>query len=122
MHDYVTNEVQLAWRYVMSWDLDTPNLPFKKPKQLEVLEEMTLDQREAMDPVEVKEHIHGIAASLAENCKKENEKNREWCQMIIHKALQQTGAALGGKFGATMVALSDEIAEDSIKEAFGEEI
>jgi len=41
----------------MSWEIDVPKLPFKKPIQIEELEKMEFHQREAMDQQEIKERL-----------------------------------------------------------------
>ena len=102
----------------MSWDLDTPNIPFKKPKLLANLEELAPSQREAMDPVEVKEHIRDVANSLAKAYKETKKGNYEGCVLIVNSALSETGSSLGGKMGTTMVALSGKAAEHACREFF----
>lgn len=93
-----------------SSELDVPSLPFKKPKNLIHLEQMARSQREAMDPYEVKEHIQEVAESLAEGYHKSVGGDYEGCVSVVARALSETGAAVGGRFGASMVGESERAA------------
>lgn len=102
----------------MSSEIDVPNLPFKKPVEVEELEEMGYDQREAMDYQEMSERINSIAYILAESCQKQGFSSRTECSAIIHSALTELGASFSGRFGAKMVALSESAAKEACKEVF----
>lgn len=102
-------------------EIDVPSLPFKKPVELEKLERMGFDQREAMDFVEMKQRIHGIAHNLAEAYKKNKGKSPESCLAITQSALSELGSSLGGKFGTKMVAMSEDAALKACEEVFEED-
>lgn len=105
----------------MSWDLDTPNLYFKKPRQITELENLSAQQREAMDPIEIGERVLAAANSLAEGYKKQSPKaDFEGCILVVSTALAETGGSLGGKMGATMVGISQKTAEQACRESFPE--
>lgn len=105
----------------MSWDLDTPNLYFEKPRQLTALENLTVEQREAMDPLELEERVLAAANSLAEGYKKQNpQADFEGCVLIVNTALSETGNCLGGQMGATMVGISQKTAENACRDSFPE--
>lgn len=99
----------------MTWnDIDTPELPFKKPRQLEELEKMGMDQREAMDPQEKKDRVRDTAYSLALSYQKysKNKGDYDGCVAIVHSALSTMGNSIDGKLGALMVGMSDEASQE----------
>lgn len=104
----------------MSWDLDTPNLYFKKPTQITEIESLSFAQREAMDQEEVKERVQAAANSLAEGYKQNGNGDFEGCVLIVNTALSETGGSLGGKMGATMVGISQKAAERACQQHFPE--
>lgn len=104
----------------MSWEMDVPRFPFQKPVLLEKLEQLGPDAREAMDGQEVKERIEEIANGLASSYHVAIEGDYESCCEIVSAALTETGAALGGKFGAVMVGTSDHSARSACRIVFPE--
>lgn len=106
----------------MGWDLDVPNLFFKKPKKLAELEKLSASQREAMDFVEIEERVRNVANSLAEAYQKQNASGDfDGCVSIVETALSETGGFLGGKMGARMVALSQKSAQNACRIYFPEQ-
>jgi hypothetical protein len=53
----------------MNWNLDIPQLPFKKPRQIEDLEQLSPAQRDAMDFQEIEERLDLAADSLVQSYK-----------------------------------------------------
>lgn len=105
----------------MEWDIDNPELPFKKPSELEEIEKIDSKQREAMDKVEMQNRINGAAVSIAEAYAENNGKDPEDCVAIIHSALTEMGGSLGGKFGAAMVGMAEKAAHFACQKVFPEE-
>jgi hypothetical protein len=105
----------------MSWELDTPQFPLKKSATLEKLEQLHPEQLNAMDRVEIDEHIEDIAYGFAKAYHKKKPHDFDTCLTIVSAALKETGGALGGKFGAIMVGTSQEVAEKVCKVVFDEE-
>lgn len=104
----------------MTSELDVPNLPFKKPLILEKLEQLGLEQREAMDPYEVQERIQESADGIAVSYREHGGQDYEGCVVMVSTALAQTGQALGGNMGAIMVGLSHRAARIACRETFPE--
>lgn len=102
----------------MSSDLDVPNLPFPKPRVLSRIEKFGPDQREAMDPVEMKEHTEDAAEALANAYSKHVGGDYNGCVAVVTQALSETGGSLSGDFGATMVAHSKNAARIACKAVF----
>jgi hypothetical protein len=103
-------------------DIDTPELPFKKPKMIEKLEKLGFDQREAMDGQEMKDRINEVAYILADTYqKKVGENDSEGCLLVIHSALSEMAHSLGGKFGALMAGMSEQAAQNACKKIFYKE-
>lgn len=104
----------------MSWpDNSNPQLPFKKPRQIEKIEEMTYDQREAMDGQERKDRISEAANVLAKTYqKKVKSADYEGCVLLTDSALKTLGYSLGGSFGANMVGMSKQASIESCKQTF----
>lgn len=106
----------------MSWDLDVPNLFFKKPKKLADLEQLSSSEREAMDFVEIEERVRDVANSLAEAYQKQNTNaDFDGCVSIVSTAISETGGSLGGKMGARMVALGNQSAQKACRIYFPQE-
>jgi hypothetical protein len=100
-------------------DIDTPELPFKKPKLIEKLEKLGFDQREAMDGQEMKDRINEVAYNLAETYQKKIGKNDfDGCLLVVNSALSEMAHSMGGKFGALMAGMSDKAAENACKAIF----
>lgn len=102
----------------MSSELDVPNLPFPKPRMLSKIEEFGPDQREAMDPVEMKERTEDAAEALAVSYHKHIGGDYNGCVGVVTQALTETGACLAGEFGATMIAHSSHAARAACKVIF----
>jgi hypothetical protein len=105
----------------MSWELDTPQVPFEKSLQLARLEQLEFHVREAMDRQEINERIEEAAYGLALAYHKDKKHDYTTCVAMIQQALSETGAALGGKFGAIMVGTSQKIAEKISKIEYNKE-
>lgn len=103
----------------MTWrDLDVPNLPFKKPEELEKIERLEKNQRESMVPYEREHFIQEAANSIANSYQKQHEEDSDGCKLLIENALREMGAFLGGDFGTHMVGISSEAAEKATKQAY----
>lgn len=103
-------------------DVDTPELPFKKTKLVEKLEQLGFDQREAMDGQEMKDRINEVAYNLAETYQKRVSKGDvEGCLLVVNSALSELAHSLGGKFGALMAGMSDRAAQNACKSLFTQE-
>jgi hypothetical protein len=105
----------------MSSELDVPNLPFPKPIQLERLEKIRREQWNAMDEVEVNEHVQEAADGMAYTYRKTGGNDYNMCISIIISALTEMGGALGGEAGAFMVGNSTEAAHQACRVAFPED-
>lgn len=107
----------------MSWNLDVPELPFKKPKMIEELESIDFDQREAMDPQERKDRVRETAYSLAKSYKNhiKDKGSFEGCVAITTEALSSLGNSLSGKLGTQMVGESERVAQDACRIVYPEE-
>jgi len=105
----------------MSWHPDVPNIPIKKPKELEKLEMMDRVWLDSLPPVEVQEKVDEIAHAIARDYKKQvKNADFETCQEIISVALRVTGSAIGGRVGQSMVASCDTAALKASQNAFPE--
>ena len=102
----------------MSFYPGTPKWPFKTPPQLEQIEEMTAEQRDAMDPVEKNDRIHSAAYGMAKAYKETKDANYDTCVLMVSQVLKTTGGAIGGHVGADMVGKSQEIAKSACREVF----
>lgn len=100
----------------MSLDQDIPNLYFEKPKKVTELLELSLEQREAMDLVEIEERVRDTADSLAEGYKNNNKNgDYEGCVEVVSTALKEIGGSLGGKMGARTVGIGDNCAHNACR-------
>lgn len=99
----------------MPWDLDNPDIPVKKPKEVTELETMGKTNRDSMPPREMDEKVEDAALAVAKSYKKLPGADYEGCIGVVTVALTVTGSALGGKFGAHMVSLSVSEAELACK-------
>lgn len=105
----------------MSWEFDIPSLPFKKPEEIEKLEQMDYDQREAMDTVEMKSRINGVALNIAVAYHKHNGNDPRTCIAIIQSALSELGNSLTGRFGTTMIGIRESASHLACKNIFPEQ-
>lgn len=94
----------------MAWNPDTPELDFKKPPTIIYLEELNDNTLNAMDFVEIDEHIQNAANEIAQAYHKAKGGNYEDCVLIVSMALSVTGNAIGGKVGGLLVARNEEAA------------
>jgi hypothetical protein len=103
----------------MGWHPDVPDLPIKKPKQIETLEKLDPRVREAMMAVEIEERIKEIAHAVAEAYTKSTKNPKyEVCLEIVSVALRVTGSSLGGRLGTAMIASSEHAAKIATDAAF----
>jgi len=100
---------------------DIPNLPFKKPKQIEDIETLDVKIREAMDTIEIENRVFGIAHNLADAYYKNNGRDPTTCIAIITTALEELGGFLSGRFGSHMISISEEAANEACKKVFPED-
>lgn len=107
----------------MRWHPDVPDLPIKKPKEIESLELMDRAVLDSMPPVEVKETVDQIAHAVARSYvdEKMDRATQDECLEVVSIALKVTGAAIGGQVGNAMVAESDTAAETACHLAFPDE-
>lgn len=103
-----------------SWHPDTPELDFKKPREIAYLERLDDQTLNAMDQVEVKEHIDTAAYETAKAYHDAKGGNYEDCVLVVSTALSVTGNSIGGKVGALLVARSDEAAKKASQMVFPE--
>jgi hypothetical protein len=105
----------------MSWHPDVPNIPIKKPKEIETLELMDRVSLDSMPPMEVQEKVDEIAHSVARDYKKQVKNGTfEGCLEIVSVALRVTGSAIGGNVGNAMIAECDTAALNACRIAFPE--
>ena len=100
----------------MTWHPDVPNIPIKKPKEIEVMDRTSLD---SLPPLAVKEKVDEIAHAVARDYKKQKKHpSFDECLEIISIALKVTGSAIGGRVGTAMIAACDSAALTAAKTAF----
>ena len=104
----------------MTWYPDTPELDFKKPPTIIYLEELNNNTLNAMDFVEIYDHIQTAANETAQAYHKAKGGNYEDCVLIVSMALSVTGNAIGGKVGGLLVARSEEAARKAAELVFPE--
>lgn len=103
----------------MPWHPDVPDLPIKKPKIIETLEQMDRSVLDSMPPVEVQEMVDAVASGVAEAYKEQYKKgNYEECVEFASIALSVTGSALGGQMGKAMIASSEHAAKNACSIVF----
>jgi hypothetical protein len=105
----------------MPWDLDNPEIPVNKPKEIRELEAMGQKNLESMPPREMDEKVEDAALAVARSYKKLPDADVEGCVAVVSVALNVTGSALGGKFGAHMLSYSETEAEHICRFIFEEE-
>ena len=105
----------------MTWDLDNPEIPVNKPKEIDELEAMGRVNRDSMPPREMDEKVEDSAEAVAKSCKKLPSCDYDQCVTIVSTALNVTGSSLGGAFGNHMLSLSDSMAEHACRHHFEEE-
>jgi hypothetical protein len=103
----------------MTWHPDVPNLPIKKPREIEELEQMDQAFLESLPGIEVQEKVEEIAHAVARDYKKQQKNgSASECEEIVSIALNVTGAAIGGQVGLAMIAASNSAASAASQEAF----
>jgi hypothetical protein len=103
----------------MSWPPDVPNIPIKKPKEIEVLELTDSAFLDSMPPLEVQEKIEEIAHATARDYKEQVKNGSfEECLEIVTIALEVTGSAIGGQVGRAMVAACNSAALNASRNMF----
>lgn len=95
----------------MAWYPDTPELDFKKPPTIIYLEELNNKTLNAMDSVEIEDHIQAAANETAQAYHQAKGGNYEDCLLVVSMALSVTGNAIGGKVGALLVAKCEDAAK-----------
>lgn len=107
----------------MLWHPDIPDIPLKKPKEIEKLELMDRAMLDSMPGVEVKETVDQIAHAVARTYVEERKEkaNPAECEEIVSIALRATGGAIGGQVGKAMIAEADKAAVAACRLAFPEE-
>lgn len=110
----------------MPWHPDIPDLPdlaLEKPHALERLEKLPPESLNAMTQVETEERIrdaaNGIVTAYSKN--RGSKANYEECVYLVSAALAQTGEALPGNVGKTLVGRSEIAAEEACKLIFPNE-
>lgn len=103
----------------MVWSPDVPNIPIKKPKEIERLELTDRSSLDSMPPLEVQEKVEEIAHAVARDYK-DQIKNGSFdeCLEIVSIALQATGSSIGGQVGTAMVATCHSAALTASRNAF----
>lgn len=101
------------------WHPDVPNLPIKKPKEIEELELMDRSYLDSMPKIEIQEKIEQIAHAVARDYKKQAKKGSfDECLEVVSIALKVTGSAIGGKLGTAMIAATDFASLIASRDAF----
>ena len=103
----------------MSWHPDVPDLPIKKPREIEHLELMDRASLDSMPPMEVDEKVDEIAHAVARDYKSQIENGSfDECAEIVSIALKTTGSAIGGHVGNAMIAARNSAALKASLDAF----
>lgn len=103
----------------MSWHPDVPNLPIKKPKEIETLEQMNRLTLDSMPPLEVEEKVNEIAHAVARDYKKQKKDGSfDECLEVVSVALRVTGSGIGGQVGQAMIAGCNLLALKVSQESF----
>lgn len=106
----------------MTWHPDVPNIPIKKPKEIEALEQMDRVSLDSMPSVEVKEKVEQIAHAVARDYKKQKKNgNFDECLEVVSIALKVTGSAIGGHVGTAMIAACDSASLVAAQDAYPED-
>ncbi len=96
----------------MIWHPDVPNLPIKKPKKIEDIEQMDPTFLNSLPGTEVQEMVDGAAEAVAKAFKQQVPNGtHEQCLEIVSVALTITGSGIGGQVGNAMISQADKNAE-----------
>ena len=104
----------------MSWHPDVPELPIKKPIEIEKIEGMDPIVLNAMRDVQIHETVEEIAHAVARDYHEQLGGNYEDCVNIVSVALSVTGSSLGGNLGLAMVASKDTASKNACQMIFPE--
>lgn len=103
----------------MQWNEDDLQLPIDKPAPLLSLEKLSDSQLNAMTDVEIDERMDEAAfASAHKYCNKVPQGNYDECVAVVSILLNTSGASVGGKVGAKMVASSESLACQACRRMF----
>ena len=103
----------------MIWHPDVPDIPIKKPKEIESLEMMDRVSLQSLPPLEITEKVDEIAHAVARDYKQQVKKNSfDECVEIVSIALKVTGSAIGGRMGNAMIGACDSASLKAAKTAF----
>src|SRR6187431_1496425 len=95
----------------MNWHPDVPDLPIKKPREIEILELMDRASLDSMPPLEVYEKVDEIAHAVARDYKIQVlDGSFEECAEVVSVALKTTGSAIGGHVGNAMISARNSAA------------
>lgn len=100
------------------WNPEESQLGVTKPRALAWLETQGNDVLNAMDDREADKRIQDAGQQLAKNYVNEQKGDYEGCKLTVSTALSVAGNSIGGKIGALMVAMSDEVAEKSCRRMY----
>ena len=105
----------------MQWYPDLPELPIRKPQQIEDLELMSQINLDSMPAVEIQEKVDEIAHAVASGYKQQIVNgSREECQAVVSIALTSTGSAIGGRMGNELIAQSHRTSQEAALVAYPE--
>lgn len=103
----------------MAWHPDLPDIPIRKPREIELLELMDRDSLDSMPPLEIGEKVDEIAHAVARDYKIQIvHGSQEECAEIVSIALETTGSAIGGHVGNAMIAARNSAALKASMDAF----
>lgn len=103
----------------MAWHPDVPNLPIKKPREIEDLEQMDRAFLDSLPGIEVEGKVKQIAHAVARDYKKQKKNGSfDECLEVVSVALRVTGAAIGGQVGRAMIAAYDSESLAAAQEFF----
>lgn len=103
----------------MSWHPDVPDLPIRKPREIELLEMMDRASLDSLPPLEVDEKVNEIAHAVARDYKSQIDNGSfDECVEVVSVALKVTGSAIGGHVGNAMIAAHNSAALRVSQDAF----
>jgi hypothetical protein len=107
----------------MRWHPDVPDIPLRKPKEIEKLELMDRAVLDSMPGVEIQETVDQIAHAVARTYIEDRQASATptECEELVSIALRVTGGAIGGKVGNAMIAEADKAAIAACRLAFPKE-
>lgn len=103
----------------MNWHPDVPDLPIRKPREIELLEMMDRVSLDSLPPLEVDEKVDEIAHAVARDYKSQTaDGSFVECVEVVSVALEVTGSAIGGHVGNAMIAARNSAALRAGLDAF----